>query len=280
MRVEDDEIMFLHPLLLSLVQEHIFRFFHWYCGSHRTETGRITHTGSCPASAECSPVGAPSPAHARTNPRLTSSRPQAIGGVRGPWLDGSQSYRQIMAAQTPGFHSELPLCAPISRRYVGAGAPYLRYLIGHRCFRVVSSVGYSGFVRCCQGPTVFPGGCRRLGTTAPPCRGWLRSMRVRRGGACNAWRPRGIRMVSTMNCARSTGVVPQPSAAVVLWAMTSPSLDWSQDVVSDLCGCRVRDGPYERVCEWAGERRHRGYRICGGIPQHNVRPPGHSRRDV
>ncbi len=45
-----------------------------------------------------------------------------------------------------------------------------------------------------------------------------------------------------------------------------PSLDLSQDVVADLGGCSLRDRPHEWVTEGAGEGRHRGYRVCGGVP--------------
>jgi hypothetical protein len=77
----------------------------------------------------------------------------------------------------------------------------------HRCFRVVSFVGYRGFLRCCQ---VLP-------SSQAGAAGWApQRLRAEDGFSdesslrwcVHAWRPRGIRMVSTMNCARSTGVVP------------------------------------------------------------------------
>jgi hypothetical protein len=81
---------------------------------------------------------------------------------------------------------------PIMPRYVGAGAPHLRYLIGPQVFPRCQFRRLPRIPSMLPGPTVFPGGCRRLGTTAPPCRGWLRSMRVRRGGACMPGGPGGF----------------------------------------------------------------------------------------
>jgi hypothetical protein len=67
---------------------------------------------------------------------------------------------------------------------------------------------------------------------------------------------------SALSCSRRLEGV----AIGALVGLQIPSLDLSQDVVADFGGCRLRDRPHERVSERAGEGRHRGYRVCGGVP--------------